>query len=280
VSSSRRPPSGPGWVHEVKFDGYRMAARINHGNVQLLTRSGLDWTEKYPETADALAKLPVATAYIDGELCGVRDDGVTSFKLIQQATDRGTGALVYFPFDLLELDGASTAKLPLTERKGELARILKKAPAGVSYSSHFDDDGEALRLAACKQGLEALFPSGPTRLIRRVIEAYGSRAIASTERSSSSSDGLSRKARAHSSARCFLATTRRMAAFSMPVGSERGCQRRRCACCTAASRRWRQPRCLSPRRRHARRGSAERWRCRRSIGRSPSLSRKSPLSPG
>jgi ATP-dependent DNA ligase len=95
-----KAPSGPGWVHEVKFDGYRMAARINHGNVQLLTRSGLDWTEKYPETADALAKLPVATAYIDGELCGVRDDGVTSFELMQQATDRGTGALVYFPLDL------------------------------------------------------------------------------------------------------------------------------------------------------------------------------------
>src|SRR5580704_17800295 len=117
-----KAPTGPGWVHEVKFDGYRMAARIDHGEVQLLTRSGLDWTEKYPETAAALAKLPVTTAYIDGELCGVGADGVTSFELMQQATDRGTGALVYYAFDLMELDGAPTARLALLERKKRLAR--------------------------------------------------------------------------------------------------------------------------------------------------------------
>jgi ATP-dependent DNA ligase len=84
-----KAPSGPGWVHEVKFDGYRMAARIDRGDVQLLTRSGLDWTEKYPETAAALAEIPVASAYIDGELCGVGADGLTSFELMQQATIAG-----------------------------------------------------------------------------------------------------------------------------------------------------------------------------------------------
>jgi ATP-dependent DNA ligase len=76
----------------------------------------LDWTEKYPETAATLAKLPVTTAYIDGELCGVVADGVTAFELMQQATDRGTGALVYFAFDLMELDGAPTARMSLLER--------------------------------------------------------------------------------------------------------------------------------------------------------------------
>jgi ATP-dependent DNA ligase len=81
-----KAPSGSDWVHEIKFDGYRMAARIDHGDVQLLTRSGLDWTEKYPETAAALAKLPVTTAYIDGELCGVGADGVTSFALMHGVT--------------------------------------------------------------------------------------------------------------------------------------------------------------------------------------------------
>ena len=74
-----KAPTGPNWVHEIKFDGYRMAARIDRGKVQLLNRSGLDWTEKYPATAAALAKLKVKSAYIDGELCGVRADGVTSF---------------------------------------------------------------------------------------------------------------------------------------------------------------------------------------------------------
>ena len=78
-----RAPTGPQWVHEIKFDGFRMAARIERGKVQLLTRSGLDWTAKYPATAAAFAKLPVKTAYIDGELCGVRADGVTSFELMQ-----------------------------------------------------------------------------------------------------------------------------------------------------------------------------------------------------
>src|SRR5450631_3207615 len=80
-------PSGDKWVHEIKLDGYRMAARIDCGKAQLLTRSGLDWTAKYPATAAALAKLPVKTAYLDGELCGVRPDGVTSFELMQQASD-------------------------------------------------------------------------------------------------------------------------------------------------------------------------------------------------
>ena len=84
-----KAPSGPQWIHEIKLDGYRMAARIADGAVQLLTRSGLDWTDKYPSTAAALAKVKVRSAYLDGELCGVRPDGVTSFELMQQASDRG-----------------------------------------------------------------------------------------------------------------------------------------------------------------------------------------------
>jgi ATP-dependent DNA ligase len=125
-----RAPSGDGWVHEIKLDGYRMATRIDRGDVRLLTRSGLDWTEKYPWTAQALAKLPVTSAHIDGELCGVGADGVTSFALIQSAGNTGTGALVYFAFDLLALDGAPNARLPLLQRKARLAEILKKPPPG------------------------------------------------------------------------------------------------------------------------------------------------------
>jgi bifunctional non-homologous end joining protein LigD len=67
-----KPPSGPQWVHEIKLDGFRMAARIDNGRVQLLTRTGLDWTAKYPSAVAALANMNVKTAYIDGELCGVR----------------------------------------------------------------------------------------------------------------------------------------------------------------------------------------------------------------
>ena len=133
-----------------------MAARIEGGKVQLLTRSGLKWTDKYPATAAALAKLPVKSAYLDGELCGVRSDGVTSFELMQQSADAGYGGLVHFAFDLIELDGVDVARLPLLERKERLARLLKDPPAGIVYSEHEGGDGEAFRRAACQHGLEGV----------------------------------------------------------------------------------------------------------------------------
>src|SRR5205807_9612286 len=84
-----KAPDGPDWLHEIKFDGYRMHARLDRGAVRLLTRTGLDWTPKYPAIAAAIASLPARQAYLDGELCGVRLDGTTSFSLIQNASDTG-----------------------------------------------------------------------------------------------------------------------------------------------------------------------------------------------
>src|ERR1700727_3289995 len=82
-----KPPSGPQWVHEIKLDGYRMAARIDNGRVQLLTRTGLDWTSKYPSVIAALSNMNVKTAYVDGELCGVDEAGLPSFAQTQPAPD-------------------------------------------------------------------------------------------------------------------------------------------------------------------------------------------------
>ena len=111
------PPSGPQWLHEIKLDGYRMAARIDNGRAQLLTRTGLDWTEKYPSAVAALANLNVKTAYIDGELCGVDDAGLPSFAQTQAATDGERGVhLVYYAFDLLHLGGWDISGLSLIER--------------------------------------------------------------------------------------------------------------------------------------------------------------------
>src|SRR5438067_12142920 len=94
-------PEGDQWLHEIKFDGYRMHARLDRGTARLLTRTGLDWTHKYPAIAAALASLGAGQAYLDGELCGVRPDGTTSFSLIQNASDSGhSEALVFFLFDL------------------------------------------------------------------------------------------------------------------------------------------------------------------------------------
>jgi ATP-dependent DNA ligase len=147
-----KAPSGAQWVHEIKLDGYRMAARIEGGRAKLLTRSGLDWTAKYPATAAAFAKLKVTTAYLDGELCGVRPDGVTSFELMQQ----GGEGLTYFAFDLLELDGENIARLPLLERKKRLGTLLRRPPAEIAYSDHEGGDGEIFRRAACEHGLEGI----------------------------------------------------------------------------------------------------------------------------
>jgi ATP-dependent DNA ligase len=95
------PPQGQDWLHEIKYDGYRMHARLDGGKVQLLTRTGPDWTHKYPVIAAALSVLPAKQAYLDGELCGITGDGKTSFSLIQTASDSGNAdALVFFLFDL------------------------------------------------------------------------------------------------------------------------------------------------------------------------------------
>jgi ATP-dependent DNA ligase len=85
-------PEGDGWLHEIKFDGYRMHARLDRGAVRLLTRTGLDWTHKYPPIAVAVSALGARHAYLDGELCGVFPDGIISFSMIQAASDAGNAA--------------------------------------------------------------------------------------------------------------------------------------------------------------------------------------------
>src|SRR5256886_13832787 len=136
-------PDGPECLHEIKFDGYRMHARLDRGAVRLLTRTGLDWTHKYPAVAAAVALLPARQAYLDGELCGVRPDGTTSFSLIQNASDTGNrGALVFFLFDLLHLDGETISRQPLKERKERLRAAVGSGLA-LQFSDHQLGQGRA-----------------------------------------------------------------------------------------------------------------------------------------
>jgi ATP-dependent DNA ligase len=108
----KEAPSGPGWLHEIKYDSYRLHARIDDADVRLLTRSGLDWTHKYPTIATALAALRLGAADLDGELCVLNEDGTTSFSGLQAATDsRGAAELVYFAFDLLFVEGAGISSI-------------------------------------------------------------------------------------------------------------------------------------------------------------------------
>jgi DNA ligase D-like protein (predicted ligase) len=151
------PPEGPAWLHELKFDGYRMHARLDRGTVRLLTRTGLDWTHKYPAIATAVASLPARQAYLDGELCGVRPDGTTSFSLIQNASDTGNAeALVFFLFDLLHLDGEALGALPLKERKERLRDLLSDASSLLHFSDHQIGRGRAFYDHACALKVEGI----------------------------------------------------------------------------------------------------------------------------
>jgi DNA ligase D-like protein (predicted ligase) len=150
-------PEGDQWLHEIKFDGYRMHARLDHGAVRLLTRTGLDWTPKYPAIAKAVAALPATRAYLDGELCGVFPDGITSFGMIQTASDTGNApGIVYFIFDLLHLDGEDLSPLPLIERKARLAALLSNVLPPLHYSDYHRGQGRAFHQKACELSLEGI----------------------------------------------------------------------------------------------------------------------------
>ena len=156
---SDKAPDSANWIHEIKFDGYRLQARIDHGNVKLLTRKGLDWTAKFAATAAALAKLPVDTALIDGELVVEGSDGVSSFSLLQQALTGGDdGSMVYYAFDLLHLDGQDLRTAPLEERKAALAKLLVRTPKNgpIRFSESIEGKGTPLHQRACQMGLEGI----------------------------------------------------------------------------------------------------------------------------
>ena len=169
------PPSGPRWVHEIKLDGFRMAARIDNGRVQLLTRTGLDWTAKYPSAIAALANVKAKTAYIDGELCGVDDAGLPSFAQTQAATDGERGArLVYYAFDLLHLNGRDVTALPLVERKALLEPLLANKP-GLQFNGHATGDCELILQHAGKLGFEGVVSKTIDPTTRRETAASGAK---------------------------------------------------------------------------------------------------------
>ncbi len=150
-------PEGDQWAHEIRLDGYRMHTRLDRGHVQLLTRTGLDWTDKYPATVQAFTALPIERAYIDGELCAVAESGITSFSLMQAATDsRRTASLIYFAFDLLYVDGENLMQAALVERKQQLETVLRDQAGPIRYCDHQVGRGPEFHAGACKLGLEGV----------------------------------------------------------------------------------------------------------------------------
>lgn len=152
------PPAGPSWIHEIKFDGYRLEARIADGRVRLLTRTGLDWTARFPALAKALGGLKVQSAILDGEAVVEDERGATSFVKLLEALEAGRSeAMRYVAFDLLYLDGVDLRPAPLGDRKELLAAIMKRRRTKVlRYSDHIIGEGTAMVQEVCSLGLEGI----------------------------------------------------------------------------------------------------------------------------
>jgi bifunctional non-homologous end joining protein LigD len=148
----REPPKGEGWLFEVKWDGYRALAYVRGGEAELRSRNDKDLTQRFAHVAREIAKaVKSPDAVLDGEVCALDDEGRSSFSEMQRGSDR----LVYYVFDLLELDGEPLVDLPLVERRKRLERLLDKRNRTVRISETFDD-GKALLEAAKQQGLEGI----------------------------------------------------------------------------------------------------------------------------
>ena len=166
---SRRWPTkrqpGTRWLHEIKWDGYRLQPHVQNGSATLYTRGGHDWTERFPTIADAIAALPVTSAILDGEAVVEGENGIPSFSALQAALGARDGPghkaaheAVLYAFDLLYLNGRDYREEPLDVRRAALASLLSVTPAGgaLRLSDHFEGDGDAFWRHACGMGLEGI----------------------------------------------------------------------------------------------------------------------------
>ena len=154
-------PQGDDWVHELKFDGYRMLAFVENGNVRLVTRNGNDWTKKFPTLAEALSSLPVRNAILDGEVVSLDEQGLSNFQRLQNLLKRGDSSqIVYYAFDLPYCLGCDLTRTPLLERKGMLARVVRSTfpnnDSAIRYSDHIAGEGKSVLTHACQYAMEGV----------------------------------------------------------------------------------------------------------------------------
>lgn len=157
-----RPPVGPDWIYEIKWDGYRIAVHLNNGHVRILTRGGHDWTHRFPAIEEAAKRLPVGSAILDGEAVVLDAEGRSDFGQLQQSLGgRGgkmnSGASIMYAFDLLYFDGHDIRSLELTARRYFLRSLLQNAKGGaIQFSEDIEGDGREVFAAACEHGLEGI----------------------------------------------------------------------------------------------------------------------------
>jgi bifunctional non-homologous end joining protein LigD len=155
-------PTGADWIHEVKYDGYRILARLHRGNkgvdVRMYSRNGKDWTERFASIADELRRVEAKTAWLDGEICALDERGHSVFQRLQNAlSTAATGRLLYFAFDLLYLDGYDLSGVVLSQRKRLLELLLEKSGCGeIQFSPAVRGEGGDVFKQVCRQGLEGI----------------------------------------------------------------------------------------------------------------------------
>jgi len=155
ATSVRAAPEGAGWIHEIKYDGYRMLCRLNSGTARIYSRNRKEWTADFPKVAGAAAGLPIESAWIDGEVVSLDMNGRPSFQALQKALSTGAGEVVYYVFDLLYLNGYDLRRVTLQERKILLKRIVPAA-GPIRYSDDFAVPGADFFAKVCKLGFEGM----------------------------------------------------------------------------------------------------------------------------
>ena len=153
-SPAERPPSGDGWIHEIKHDGFRIMARRDSAGVRLITRHGNDFTSRFPLAVAAVTALPARSFLLDGEAIVTNDRGLAVFDLIRHK--RHGADAVLLAFDLIELDGEDLRRTPIEQRKRKLAKLVRGPHAGIVLNEVFEGDGDVLFAHACKLGCEGI----------------------------------------------------------------------------------------------------------------------------
>ena len=153
-SPAKAPPSGPGWLHEIKHDGFRIMARRNSADVRLITRNGHDFSSRFPFIEMAIKSLSVRSCLIDGEAVVCDENELAVFDLIRSY--RTNAGAVHVAFDLLELNGKDLRRQPIEIRKHQLAKLLKGSHLSIVLNEYFEDDGASVYRAACQVRCEGI----------------------------------------------------------------------------------------------------------------------------
>lgn len=158
LTSAREAPEGEGWLHEIKYDGYRLLCRLEHGRARLFSRPGREWTAELPALVEAMEGLGIDAGWFDGEMVALRGDGTPDFHALPGAIrgKRGTPRLVYQLFDVLHAGGRSLLNLDVLARKRILETLVRGRSDRVRYTDHLVGSGPAFHRAAHDAGLEGI----------------------------------------------------------------------------------------------------------------------------